>query len=61
MRAPAAIIVASAPLSASIFSTCLEPGEMTSDTCSATVRPFRISATFIMSENDELVQLPIAT
>ena len=61
MRAPAATMVASAPFWASMVSTWREPGEMTRLTFSATVCPLRISATFIMSANEELVQLPMHT
>ena len=61
MRAPAATMVASAPLFASMVSTWREPGAMTRLTCSATVFPLRMSATFIMSAKEELVQLPMAT
>ena len=59
--APAFRRSASAPFSASMVKTCLEPGAMTSCIFSATVCPFKIAATFIKSSHEEFVQLPIAT
>ena len=61
IRAPAAIISASAPFWASMVSTCLDPGEMVKLTLSATVLPFKILATFMISIKEELVQEPTHT
>ena len=59
--APASIIIASAPLFASILRTCFEPGAIASETSGCTVFPFNICATFIISRSDEFVQEPIQT
>ena len=59
--APADIITARAPFSASFVRILLEPGEITRLTSGCTLRPFNICATFIRSAYDEFVQLPIAT
>ena len=59
--APDAIISERAPLSASIPSTCLEPGDMERLTSGETVFPLRIAATLSISKSDELVHEPIQT
>ena len=59
--APASIIIAKAPLFASIFKTCFEPGAIARETSGLTVLPFRICATFIISRSDEFVHEPIQT
>ena len=61
IRAPAPIRSASAPFSASMVSTCLEPGLIESSTSGATVLPRSIAATVIRSAREELVQLPMQT
>mgnify|MGYP000586276900 CR=1 FL=1 len=60
-RAPAAMMSDNAPQSASIVSTCLEPGETERLTESAIFLPFRMAATRSISRSDELVQEPIQT
>ena len=57
--APAAMSLASAPLAARAFSTCLEPGEIVRLTFGATRLPASMPATRIMSQNEEFVQLPM--
>ena len=59
--APLANISESAPQSASIESTCLEPGEMERLTEGEMVLPFKSAATFSISKSDELVQEPMQT
>jgi len=59
--APAWIISAKAPFSDSIARILEEPGAITSETCSATFRPFKILAALIISANDEFVHDPITT
>ncbi len=60
-RAPAATMAASEPLSAIIFITCREPGEMTRLTRGSTRRSASTVATSSRSCSDELVQLPMQT
>ena len=48
-RAPAAIMSARAPFSASMVKTCLDPGEMVRLTLGCTVFPLRMRATLSMS------------
>ena len=51
----------SAPHSASMVSTCLEPGEMDRLTEGWMVQPFSSAATFSISCREELVQEPMHT
>ena len=60
-RAPDARMSDSAPRSASMVSTCREPGETDTLTFGETVRPFSSAATFNRSDSDELVQEPMQT
>ena len=59
--APAWTMSANAPFCESIARIELDPGAITKETWLATLRPFKILAAFIISANDELVQLPITT
>ena len=60
-RAPLARMSVRAPQSASMESTCREPGDTDKSTPGATWRPFRMAATFNRSVREELVQEPMHT
>ena len=59
--APLARMSDSAPLSASMVSTCFEPGDTERLTPGAMVRPFKSAAAFSISRREELVQEPMQT
>ena len=59
--APLAMISVNAPQSASISSTCFDPGETERLTSGRMVLPLSSAATFSISYNEELVQEPMQT
>ena len=59
--APLAMMSVSAPQSASISNTCLEPGDTERLTSGRMVLPLRSAATFSISYNEEFVQEPMQT
>ena len=59
--APASIMSVSAPLSAIMESTCLDPGDIPRLTLSAILCPFKTDAVLVISANEEFVHEPIAT
>ena len=60
-RAPLARMSVSAPQSASMVSTCFDPGEMDRLTPGATVLPRSSAATLSISSRDEFVHEPMQT
>ena len=60
-RAPLESMSVSAPQSASMVSTCFDPGETDRLTPGATVLPLSRAATFSISSSDEFVQEPMQT
>ena len=60
-RAPLARMSVSAPQSASIVSTCFDPGEIDRLTPGAMVLPLSMAATLSISNRDEFVHEPMQT